>query len=149
MEACERYTFRYGRNPLMEWPLAFNPSGSARSEPKACQTKRYRDQNTGFIQTVQLEVELHIMSSSFVSLCLSQTEPADQCRPPVSGHCRLHRRPGSRRHLSLSGRGGGRCSSRSTLQVGPVSPHEGGVEDQCVPGSIWYPGEIDDHTLVT
>uniref|UniRef100_A0A3B4U711 [histone H3]-lysine(4) N-methyltransferase n=1 Tax=Seriola dumerili TaxID=41447 RepID=A0A3B4U711_SERDU len=36
VEACERYTFRYGRNPLMEWPLAFNPSGSARSEPKAC-----------------------------------------------------------------------------------------------------------------
>uniref|UniRef100_A0A3B4H6I0 [histone H3]-lysine(4) N-methyltransferase n=2 Tax=Haplochromini TaxID=319058 RepID=A0A3B4H6I0_9CICH len=35
VEACERYTFRYGRNPLMEWPLAFNPSGSARSEPKA------------------------------------------------------------------------------------------------------------------
>ncbi|KAK5598950.1 hypothetical protein CRENBAI_001509 [Crenichthys baileyi] len=40
VEACERYTFRYGRNPLMEWPLAFNPSGSARSEPKACQAKR-------------------------------------------------------------------------------------------------------------
>ncbi|KAM7369521.1 hypothetical protein PAMP_010840 [Pampus punctatissimus] len=40
VEACERYTFRYGRNPLMEWPLAFNPSGSARSEPKAYQAKR-------------------------------------------------------------------------------------------------------------
>ncbi|XP_049604837.1 histone-lysine N-methyltransferase 2C isoform X9 [Syngnathus scovelli] len=40
VEACERYTFRYGRNPLMEWPLAFNPSGSARSEPKASQAKR-------------------------------------------------------------------------------------------------------------
>ncbi|XP_068593242.1 histone-lysine N-methyltransferase 2C-like isoform X2 [Cebidichthys violaceus] len=40
VETCERYTFRYGRNPLMEWPLAFNPSGSARSEPKASQTKR-------------------------------------------------------------------------------------------------------------
>lgn len=40
VETCERYTFRYGRNPLMEWPLAFNPTGSARSEPKACQTKR-------------------------------------------------------------------------------------------------------------
>ncbi|XP_069576340.1 histone-lysine N-methyltransferase 2C [Brachyistius frenatus] len=40
VEACDRYTFRYGRNPLMEWPLAFNPSGSARSEPKACQIKR-------------------------------------------------------------------------------------------------------------
>ncbi|XP_061122354.1 histone-lysine N-methyltransferase 2C-like isoform X2 [Syngnathus typhle] len=40
VEACERYTFRYGRNPLMEWPLAFNPSGSARSEPKVSQAKR-------------------------------------------------------------------------------------------------------------
>uniref|UniRef100_H3C5H1 [histone H3]-lysine(4) N-methyltransferase n=1 Tax=Tetraodon nigroviridis TaxID=99883 RepID=H3C5H1_TETNG len=40
VENCERYSFRYGRNPLMEWPLAFNPSGSARSEPKACQNKR-------------------------------------------------------------------------------------------------------------
>lgn len=40
VETCERYTFRYGRNPLMEGPLAFNPSGSARSEPKASQTKR-------------------------------------------------------------------------------------------------------------
>ncbi|KAM6971552.1 LOW QUALITY PROTEIN: histone-lysine N-methyltransferase 2C-like [Tautogolabrus adspersus] len=40
VETCERYTFRYGRNPLMEWPLAFNPTGSARSEPKAGQTKR-------------------------------------------------------------------------------------------------------------
>ncbi|XP_076827373.1 LOW QUALITY PROTEIN: histone-lysine N-methyltransferase 2C [Brachyhypopomus gauderio] len=36
VEACSRYTFRYGRNPLMELPLAVNPSGCARSEPKAC-----------------------------------------------------------------------------------------------------------------
>uniref|UniRef100_A0A674BEF3 Histone-lysine N-methyltransferase 2C n=1 Tax=Salmo trutta TaxID=8032 RepID=A0A674BEF3_SALTR len=36
VEACDRYTFRFGRNPLMELPLAINPSGSARSEPKAC-----------------------------------------------------------------------------------------------------------------
>uniref|UniRef100_A0A8C6Y6L9 Histone-lysine N-methyltransferase 2C n=1 Tax=Naja naja TaxID=35670 RepID=A0A8C6Y6L9_NAJNA len=34
VEACERYTFRYGRNPLMELPLAINPTGCARSEPK-------------------------------------------------------------------------------------------------------------------
>ncbi|XP_066441659.1 histone-lysine N-methyltransferase 2C isoform X2 [Eleutherodactylus coqui] len=34
VEACESYTFRYGRNPLMELPLAINPSGGARSEPK-------------------------------------------------------------------------------------------------------------------
>uniref|UniRef100_A0A8C2FJX8 Histone-lysine N-methyltransferase 2C n=1 Tax=Cyprinus carpio TaxID=7962 RepID=A0A8C2FJX8_CYPCA len=36
VEACEQYTFRYGRNPLMQLPLAINPSGCARSEPKAC-----------------------------------------------------------------------------------------------------------------
>ncbi|KAJ8010661.1 hypothetical protein DPEC_G00077430 [Dallia pectoralis] len=35
VEACDRYTFRYGQNPLMELPLAINPTGSARSEPKA------------------------------------------------------------------------------------------------------------------
>lgn len=40
VEACDRYSFRFGKNPLMEWPLAFNPSGSARSEPKASQAKR-------------------------------------------------------------------------------------------------------------
>ncbi|XP_069585854.1 histone-lysine N-methyltransferase 2C isoform X5 [Ranitomeya imitator] len=34
VEACESYTFRYGRNPLMQLPLAINPSGCARSEPK-------------------------------------------------------------------------------------------------------------------
>nr|XP_036855119.1 histone-lysine N-methyltransferase 2C isoform X6 [Manis javanica] len=34
VEACEHYTFRYGRNPLMELPLAVNPTGCARSEPK-------------------------------------------------------------------------------------------------------------------
>ncbi|KAL4624619.1 histone-lysine N-methyltransferase 2C-like [Arapaima gigas] len=34
VEACENYTFRYGRNPLMHLPLAVNPSGCARSEPR-------------------------------------------------------------------------------------------------------------------
>uniref|UniRef100_A0A8C9RDT7 Histone-lysine N-methyltransferase 2C n=1 Tax=Scleropages formosus TaxID=113540 RepID=A0A8C9RDT7_SCLFO len=36
VEACENYTFRYGRNPLMHLPLAMNPSGCARSEPRSC-----------------------------------------------------------------------------------------------------------------
>ncbi|XP_029444302.1 histone-lysine N-methyltransferase 2C isoform X2 [Rhinatrema bivittatum] len=34
VEACEAYNFRYGRNPLMELPLAINPTGCSRSEPK-------------------------------------------------------------------------------------------------------------------
>lgn len=34
VEACDRYSFRYGRNPLVELPLMFNPAGSARAQPK-------------------------------------------------------------------------------------------------------------------
>ncbi|XP_037132980.1 histone-lysine N-methyltransferase 2C isoform X4 [Syngnathus acus] len=34
VEACDRYSFRYGRNPLMELPLVFNPAGSARAQPR-------------------------------------------------------------------------------------------------------------------
>ncbi|XP_077411797.1 histone-lysine N-methyltransferase 2C isoform X8 [Vanacampus margaritifer] len=34
VEACDRYSFRYGRNPLMELPLVFNPTGSARAQPR-------------------------------------------------------------------------------------------------------------------
>ncbi|XP_019734515.1 histone-lysine N-methyltransferase 2C isoform X5 [Hippocampus comes] len=34
VEACDRYSFRYGRNPLMELPLLFNPAGSARAQPR-------------------------------------------------------------------------------------------------------------------
>ncbi|XP_068197773.1 histone-lysine N-methyltransferase 2C [Antennarius striatus] len=34
VEACERYSFRYGRNPLVELPLVFNPTGCARAQPK-------------------------------------------------------------------------------------------------------------------
>lgn len=42
VEACENYTFRYGRNPLMELPLAINPTGCARSEPKmSAHVKRF------------------------------------------------------------------------------------------------------------
>ncbi|XP_064202618.1 histone-lysine N-methyltransferase 2C-like isoform X6 [Anguilla rostrata] len=42
VEACENYTFRYGRNPLMELPLVFNPTGSARSQPNtSSQAKRF------------------------------------------------------------------------------------------------------------
>ncbi|XP_060784206.1 histone-lysine N-methyltransferase 2C isoform X2 [Neoarius graeffei] len=32
VQACSRYRFRYGRNPMLELPLSINPSGSARSE---------------------------------------------------------------------------------------------------------------------
>ncbi|XP_053186101.1 histone-lysine N-methyltransferase 2C isoform X3 [Scomber japonicus] len=34
VEACDRYSFRYGRNPLIELPLIFNPAGSARAQPR-------------------------------------------------------------------------------------------------------------------
>ena len=32
IESLTDYTFKYGRNPLLELPLAVNPSGCARSE---------------------------------------------------------------------------------------------------------------------
>uniref|UniRef100_A0A8C2KDP1 [histone H3]-lysine(4) N-methyltransferase n=1 Tax=Cyprinus carpio TaxID=7962 RepID=A0A8C2KDP1_CYPCA len=32
VEACSRYRFRYGRNPMLVLPLSINPSGCARSE---------------------------------------------------------------------------------------------------------------------
>lgn len=34
IESLSDYTFKYGRNPLLELPLAVNPSGCARSEPQ-------------------------------------------------------------------------------------------------------------------
>merc|ERR1719273_2937449 len=34
IESCNDYTFKYGRNPLLELPLAVNPTGCARSEPQ-------------------------------------------------------------------------------------------------------------------
>ena len=33
IESCTDYNFKYGRNPLLELPLAVNPTGCARSEP--------------------------------------------------------------------------------------------------------------------
>ena len=34
IESLTDYTFKYGRNPLLELPLAVNPTGCARSEPQ-------------------------------------------------------------------------------------------------------------------
>ncbi|XP_072219663.1 histone-lysine N-methyltransferase 2C isoform X2 [Leuresthes tenuis] len=34
VEACDRYSFRYGRNPLLELPLMFSPAGCSRAEPR-------------------------------------------------------------------------------------------------------------------
>ncbi|KAM8849363.1 histone-lysine N-methyltransferase 2C isoform 8-T8 [Spinachia spinachia] len=34
VEACVRYSFRYGRNPLVELPLIFNPAGCGRAQPR-------------------------------------------------------------------------------------------------------------------
>nr|XP_057922363.1 histone-lysine N-methyltransferase 2C isoform X2 [Doryrhamphus excisus] len=39
VDACERYSFRYGRNPLVELPLVFNPAGSARAQPRSIFTR--------------------------------------------------------------------------------------------------------------
>merc|ERR1711997_291224 len=34
IESLTDYNFKYGRNPMLELPLAVNPTGCARSEPK-------------------------------------------------------------------------------------------------------------------
>jgi len=40
IELCSDYKFRYGRSPLLELPLAINPTGSARSEPHIKPTRK-------------------------------------------------------------------------------------------------------------
>nr|XP_005162602.1 histone-lysine N-methyltransferase 2C isoform X1 [Danio rerio] len=73
VEACERYTFRYGRNPLMQLPLAINPSGCARSEPKACtHIKRF-------------VLRPHTLTSTSKAL-QSPGNPAEIGVPPYSKH---------------------------------------------------------------
>ncbi|XP_023821321.1 histone-lysine N-methyltransferase 2C isoform X7 [Oryzias latipes] len=34
VESCDRYSFRYGRNPRLVLPLVFNPAGCARAQPR-------------------------------------------------------------------------------------------------------------------
>jgi len=47
IESLVDYNFKYGRNPLLELPLAVNPTGCARSEPKLrTHFKRFHAQRT-------------------------------------------------------------------------------------------------------
>lgn len=50
VETLTDYRFKYGRNPLLELPLAINPSGAARSEPRikhSVSWKKPHTQRTG------------------------------------------------------------------------------------------------------
>jgi histone-lysine N-methyltransferase MLL3 len=48
VETLTDYHFKYGRNPLLELPLAINPTGCARAEPKLrTHFKRPHTQRTG------------------------------------------------------------------------------------------------------
>lgn len=52
IETLTDYRFKYGRNPLLELPLAINPSGAARTEPKLKQSlswKKPHTQRTGSV----------------------------------------------------------------------------------------------------
>ncbi|XP_051738984.1 histone-lysine N-methyltransferase 2C isoform X6 [Ctenopharyngodon idella] len=74
VEACEQYTFRYGRNPLMQLPLAINPSGCARSEPKACtHVKRF-------------VLRPHTLTSCSSKALQSTGNPAEMGVAPYSKH---------------------------------------------------------------
>lgn len=46
IETLTDYRFKYGRNPLLELPLAINPSGSARTEPKPQQNLSWKKPHT-------------------------------------------------------------------------------------------------------
>ncbi|XP_023032890.1 histone-lysine N-methyltransferase trr [Drosophila willistoni] len=46
IETLTDYRFKYGRNPLLEFPLAINPSGAARTEPKQRQLLVWRKPHT-------------------------------------------------------------------------------------------------------
>lgn len=46
VEALADYSFKYGRNPLLELPLAINPSGCARSEPRSKQSAHWKKTHT-------------------------------------------------------------------------------------------------------
>lgn len=46
VESLTDYTFKYGRNPLLELPLAINPSGSARTKPKQKQLVPWKKPHT-------------------------------------------------------------------------------------------------------
>lgn len=46
IETLTDYRFKYGRNPLLELPLAINPSGAARTEPKPQQNLSWKKPHT-------------------------------------------------------------------------------------------------------
>lgn len=46
IETLTDYRFKYGRNPLLELPLAINPSGAARTEPKPAQSLSWKKPHT-------------------------------------------------------------------------------------------------------
>ncbi|KAL3280233.1 hypothetical protein HHI36_017729 [Cryptolaemus montrouzieri] len=46
IETLTDYKFKYGRNPLLELPLAINPSGSARTEPRLKNQQHWKRHHT-------------------------------------------------------------------------------------------------------
>ncbi|KAF7661140.1 hypothetical protein LDENG_00268400, partial [Lucifuga dentata] len=76
VEACERYSFRYGRNPLVELPLVFNPAGSARAQP--------RTNNPSTSLVIRPQVQTVSSSSARSNQNLAQGEGgAPHTKPPV------------------------------------------------------------------
>ncbi|GCC20758.1 hypothetical protein chiPu_0019325, partial [Chiloscyllium punctatum] len=78
VESCQNYIFRYGRHPLMELPLAVNPTGCARSEPKimthykrphtlnsTSTSKAFQSTVTGEINTPYSKQFVHSKSSQY------------------------------------------------------------------------------------
>ncbi|XP_055917671.1 uncharacterized protein LOC129949949 [Eupeodes corollae] len=65
VESLTDYRFKYGRNPLLELPLALNPSGSARTEPKQKHIVNWKKAHTQ--RTSSINVKFTLSPSSLVA----------------------------------------------------------------------------------
>ncbi|CAG7629500.1 unnamed protein product [Allacma fusca] len=70
IETLTDYNFKYGRNPLLELPLAINPTGCARSEPKLrTHFKRPHTQRTGSSSRASSAIASASVLSSSEAVC--------------------------------------------------------------------------------
>lgn len=65
VESLTDYRFKYGRNPLLELPLALNPSGCARTEPKQKHIVNWKKAHTQ--RTSSINVKFTLSPSSLVA----------------------------------------------------------------------------------
>ena len=96
IESINDYNFKYGRNPLLELPLAVNPTGCARSEPKLrTHVKRFHAQRTVHL-TFYFRI-LHVLINSFSfqqTGTSTRTAPSHNAVTSSASHSSLEVAPG-------------------------------------------------------